>query len=173
MTMKTLNWRAMTPQDLAAVHGIAERIHPDFPERPEVFVERLRLYPAGCRVLASSAPDDPKLYGYLVSHPWHFARPPALDMLLGAIPAPPMHYYIHDIALLPEAQGTGAASQAVAWVTGHAAAAQMRDVSLIAVNGSAGFWERAGFAGVDDPALRDKLASYSADARYMARMLNG
>jgi hypothetical protein len=44
-------------------------------------------------------------------------------------------------------------------------------MSLVAVNGSAGFWRRQGFAEARVPALADKLASYGADAHFMVRDL--
>jgi GNAT superfamily N-acetyltransferase len=153
----------MTPSDLAAVSVIAARVHPDYPEDDAVFAERLALYPAGCFVLANGT----EAQGYLISHPWHRGRPPALNALLGALPAPATTYYVHDLALLPQARGSGAAGAIVATLIRHAADQRHKNISLVAVNNSVQFWQRQGFRIHDDAALTAKLASYDAQARYL------
>ncbi|ABD88706.1 GNAT family N-acetyltransferase [Rhodopseudomonas palustris] len=162
-----MSWRAMTPRDLPAVNAIAARVHPDYPEDAAVFEERLALYPAGCFILQSAAAP----IGYLISHPWHFAEPPALNVALCEIPSPASTYYIHDIALLPQARGSGAAATAVAALLQLARTQTMRNISLVAVNNSVQFWRRQGFHIHSDGALAQKLASYGADACYMVRDL--
>lgn len=160
-------WRAMSIADLPPVNALAARIHPDYPEDEAVFAERLRLYPEGCRVLEG----EHGLVAYVVSHPWRHLEPPPLNALLGALPPQPSTFYIHDLALAPEVQGTGAATRVVGWLTDHASAGGLPGMSLIAVNGSAGFWQRQGFEAVYDPLLEPKLRSYSDDACFMARPL--
>jgi ribosomal protein S18 acetylase RimI-like enzyme len=157
----------MNPSDLAAVSAIAARVHPDYPEDDAVFAERLALYPAGCFVRANGI----EAQGYLISHPWHLGRPPALNALLGALPAPATTYYVHDLALLPEARGSGAAAAIVTTLVGHARARQHHNISLVAVNNSVQFWQSHGFRIHDDAALTAKLASYDAQACYMVREL--
>jgi GNAT superfamily N-acetyltransferase len=158
-------WRPMTPEDLPAVDRVADIIHPRFPEDPAVFAERLALYPEGCRVLERG--DE--LLGYVVSHPWFYARPPALNSLLGALPAVAETYYIHDIALLPESQGGGAAGRIVEALAAHAWARDFPNISLIAVNGSVPFWARRGFHIVAVPEIESKLRGYEDAARFMVR----
>lgn len=160
-------WRPMTAADLPAVAAVAARVHPDYPEDDAVFAERLRLYPAGCLVVAGAQ----ELLAYAVSHPWHRLRPPALNSLLGALPAAPSTYYIHDVALLAQVRGGGTGTALVARLVAQARSAGLAELSLVAVNGSDGFWRRQGFADVDEPALADKLASYDAAARLMVRRL--
>lgn len=155
----------MVAADLPAIAAVADRVHPDYPEDDAVFAERLRLYPAGCLVLATAQ----GLVAYAVSHPWHHLQPPALNSLLGALPAEPSTYYIHDVALLPEARGSGAGSALVARWVAQARAAGVETLSLVAVNGSHAFWRRHGFVAVDAPELRSKLSSYDDAARLMAR----
>ncbi|MBB5051383.1 SAM-dependent methyltransferase [Afipia massiliensis] len=157
----------MSVTDLPAVNALATRIHPDYPEDAAVFAERLQLYPAGCRVLEG----ERGLVAYVVSHPWRHLEPPQLNALLGALPPEPSTFYIHDLALAPEAQGTGAGADIVALLADHASASGLSSMSLIAVNGSAGFWQRQGFEAVHDPLLDAKLRSYGDDARFMARTL--
>ena len=125
----------MRAADLPAVERLAETIHLDHPERPEVFAERLALCPEGCWVLGNIA-------GYVISHPWRLGAPPPLDTLLGVLPAAPHTWYIHDLALAPAARGTGAAGAIIARI---AAACALPTMSLVSVGASSGFWHRQGF----------------------------
>lgn len=159
----------MKPADLTAVMAIAAEVHPDYPEDRAVFAERLTLAPEGCRVLADARDDA---LGYLVSHPWPPGAVPALNALLGEVPVEVDNWYIHDLALLPVARGGGAASAAVREIAALAAEKGCATLSLVAVAGSSGFWQRQGFRPVDDPALARKLASYDDAARYMQRPLD-
>jgi ribosomal protein S18 acetylase RimI-like enzyme len=155
----------MDQADLPAALAVADIVHPRYPEDPAIFAERLALYPAGCLVLTQG--ED--LIGYIVSHPWIHGAPPALNSLLGALPIPPTTYYIHDIALLPQARGSGAARTVIALLAGRAEASGLSNLSLIAVNDSVAFWQRHGFAVTPDPALDNKLRSYDESARFMVR----
>lgn len=155
----------MTAGDLAAVGGIAARVHPLFPEEDAVFAERLALHPAGCLVLEDAAGPA----GYAVSHPWHAADFPPLDTLIGAIPPGAGAYYIHDVAILPEARGSGAAGTVARHLIAHAGRLGLPCLSLVAVNGSAPFWARHGFTDATDEALAARLGGYGADARFMTR----
>jgi GNAT superfamily N-acetyltransferase len=154
----------MVPADMTAVDAIAAAVHPAFPEDEAMFIERLALHPAGCRLLMMS--DQPA--GYALSHPWRSGSPPALNALIGAIPADADTYYVHDVALLPAARGSGAAAALVADLKRHAGELGLPGLSLVAVNDSAGFWRRQGFAEAPAGSAADKLASYGHDARLMA-----
>ena len=94
---------------------------------------------------------------------------PALNMLLGAIPEAADTYYLHDLALLPAARGTGAAAMIVGDILRHARARGFAHASLVAVNGSLPFWYKHGFRVVDAPGLSGKLESYEAAARLMVK----
>lgn len=161
------HWRQMTPDDLPAVLKVADQVHPDFPEDHAVFAERLNLYPAGALVLER----DGTIRGYLLSHPWHSGKPPALNSLLGAIPIEADRYYIHDLALLPSERGTGMAGVVIEQMMAYARAARFPAMSLIAVNGSIPFWNRFGFTVDDSAQAREYTRSYDADARMMVRTL--
>jgi GNAT superfamily N-acetyltransferase len=157
----------MVATDLPAVMAVAAVVHPDYPEGEPVFAERLALHPAGCLVLAG----EEGLGGYVLSHPWQLGQLPALDSLLGALPANADSYYIHDLALLPSARGGGAASDCVNRLATHASASGFARMALVAVGKSAGFWRRQGFREAHDEALARKLASYDDAARYLVRDL--
>lgn len=165
--MQSVTWRPMTATDLPAVMAVAGVVHPGYPEDAAVFAERLRLFPDGCLVLEGR--DG--LRGYVVSHPWHRAAPPALNSLLGGLPVQAGSFYIHDLALLPSARGSGAGGAIVASLVRVAAQGGLPCLSLVAIDGSSGFWGRQGFHELHDPALAAKLASYDDAARYMEREL--
>jgi GNAT superfamily N-acetyltransferase len=153
----------MTVADLDDVNRIAETIHVSYPEDASVLDERLALHPDGCHVLETSQ----GLAGYLISHPWRFKEPPALNTFLRRLPSEPTTYYIHDLALLAPAQNTGTARGIVQHVLDSARAAGFTNVSLIAVNRSTAFWQRMGFVVEADPSLYAKLRTYDADAVFM------
>ncbi|AWM86459.1 GNAT family N-acetyltransferase [Microvirga sp. 17 mud 1-3] len=164
-TGPAVRWRPMTAGDLAAVKTIADFIHVNHPEEMPVFAERLALYPEGCHVAEAGA----RLVGYALSHPWRYGEPPPLDTPLGAIPEGATTFYLHDVALLPEGRGKGLAGTIVDHLADHAAAAGFDNLSLVAVNGSQGFWEKCGFRTAMTAALRAKLATYGSDALLMRR----
>jgi GNAT superfamily N-acetyltransferase len=161
------HWRPMAEPDLPAANALAAVIHPAYPEDEVVFAERLALYPAGCRVFDHGG----IVQAYVVSHPWWRFEAPALNSLLGALPSAPSTFYIHDLALSPAVRNTGAAAQIIAWLAECALAEAIRHMSLIAVNGSAGFWQRQGFTAIQDRTLARTLRSYGDAARYMERDL--
>jgi ribosomal protein S18 acetylase RimI-like enzyme len=158
----------MRAVDIPAVLAVAERVHPDFPEDAAVFEERLRLYPQGCLVCGR----DDAIAAYLVSHPWRAFDPPKLNTMLGQLPVRAKTYYIHDIALLPELRGQGVANMALEMMLARAMAERLSSISLIAVNGSAGFWQRHGFQDAGNAALTQKLRSYDDAAAFMMRHLD-
>lgn len=164
-----LQWRPLIALDLPTVTAIAEIVHPDFPEDAEVFAERQALYPDGTRLLEV----DGVASGYVLSHPWRFKQLPALNALLGAVPSDADTYYIHDLALLNKARGTGAAAMIVGEIQRHARAQGFANMSLVAVNGSLPFWHKHGFRALSPsklaPELVDKLNSYEAQARFMVK----
>jgi ribosomal protein S18 acetylase RimI-like enzyme len=167
MTLTPPHWRAMSADDLAAVQAIADRVHPDFFEAPEVLAEKLSLNPAGCFV----SQGESGIMGYVFAHPWRTRSLPALNRLIGALPASCDCLYIHDLALLAEARGSGAAQACVTLLAERAKADGFDRLSLVAVNGSIPFWQRQGFAVLEVPELSDKLAAYEPAARLMERRL--
>lgn len=155
-------WRPMRNDDLAAVAAISDAVHgAAYTEAPAIYAERLALYPAGCHVFARGGAID----GYLIGHPWRRDDPPELNRPLGAIPPDADGYYLHDLALLPSARGTGAGRAALALALRQAAAAGFDDVTLTAVGGADAFWAAQGFAYVD----REGPSPYGADTHLMRR----
>ncbi|MEH2476058.1 ribosomal protein S18 acetylase RimI-like enzyme [Nitrobacteraceae bacterium AZCC 2161] len=167
MTAAPTDWRAMTAADLPAVKALADCIHPDYPEDEAVFTDRLALHPAGCFTLQ----HNQGIAGYVISHPWHFRKPPALNALLAQAASPASTFYIHDLALLPAARKSGAASRIVDILAAHARSLQLPNMTLVAVNNSVHFWQRQGFNSVVDAGLDRQLQSYDEHARFMSRDL--
>jgi len=163
----TQTWSLLGPNELSHVVDIAAVVHPGFFEAADVLAEKQALYPQGARLLRLDGVPS----GYILSHPWAANAIPALNAPLGAIPPDADSYYLHDLALLPSARGTGAAGAIVADILAHARGAGFGVASLVAVNGSIGFWRRQGFAVNEVPALLDKLAGYEPAARFMTRPL--
>lgn len=141
----------MMPADLAEVDAIGTLCHPDLPEPPAVFAERLALFPAGCFVTTG---------GYAIAHPWAGAPPP-LAALLGALPPAPDHLFLHDVALRPEARGRGLLPALLARLD----ALGFAETRLVAVRGTSALWARHGFA-----ALRPAKPEYGPGAMEMRRL---
>lgn len=154
-------WAPLTPADLPALCAAAALLHPGLPERPEVFAEKLRLSPEGCRKFVL----DGALAGYALSHPWGDGVPP-LDEFLGGLPAAPACLYIHDVALLPAARGRGAAASFTDYAAALARRLGLPRLALVSVYGTAPLWARCGFGPA--PCAAD-LSSYGPGAVYMAR----
>lgn len=161
------HWRLMGEDDLASVSAVAKDVHPDFPEDDAVFLNRLALHAKGAYVLEV----ENSVVGYAITHPWKNFDIPALNTVLPALPQQSGTYYIHDIALLDTARGTGAAGRIVSILARHAMELGFKTLSLVAVNGSSGFWQKQGFEIIEQPNLEPKLKTYSDDACFMLRQL--
>ncbi|MEN3930311.1 GNAT family N-acetyltransferase [Microvirga sp. W0021] len=157
------SWRLMRNSDMQDVSRIAAIVHPDFPEDDAIFAERLELAPEGCFILELEG----EACGYMFSHPWLDSDIPPLNTLLGKLPASPQTWYLHDIALMPQARSRGQTSPIIRHLFSIGQAADLPTVSLVAVNGSQGFWQHMGFEDVSSEKLKEKLLSYDDAARYM------
>ncbi|WP_440641134.1 GNAT family N-acetyltransferase [Bradyrhizobium sp. PUT101] len=165
--MSKPHWRPAHPSDLPAIGAIAARIHPELPEGPEVFAEKMRLYPDGCRVLVAG--DE--IAGYGLAHPWKQHQIPPLDRFLERLPGDADCLYVHDIAVLPDRRG-GVARAYMTAIAELARASGIATLALVSVYTTRPLWERLGFRPVAaDAALRAKLASYGEGATYMLRDL--
>ncbi|KAL4984855.1 acyl-CoA N-acyltransferase [Aspergillus falconensis] len=167
----TAVWRNLTTSDIDSLMHIANTIHPGLPERAAVFAERITLYPEGCLALVNVNGECSQLHGYAVSHPIRRHQPPALDTLLGEIPADADEYYIHDVAVLPGLRGQGLAAQGIARLLEVAAAKGFERTCLVSVYGMEGFWARFGFRPeVIGGQLREKLSGYGEGAVCLSRV---
>ena len=158
----------MTEADLDRVAAIAVLGFPDHFEGRPMFANRLALAAEGCFVLAE---DDGEPMGYAISYPWRIDSAPPLNTLIDAIPGDADVFYLHDLALHPEARGTGATKAIVERLADQARSRGWPAMALVAVNDAAGFWAKHGFEVRETAAVADKLAGYGSDARYMVRPL--
>jgi GNAT superfamily N-acetyltransferase len=160
----TLHWRRATSSDLPDIMTIAARIHPDLPERMEVYAEKLRLFPDGCRVLTANE----EIVGYGIAHPWVLQRIPPLDAFLGQLPADADCLYVHDVAVLPDFRGGGTADAYIATIAALARSARINALALVSVYGTHVLWRRLGFrVAAPDAGLRARLRTYGETAKYM------
>jgi GNAT superfamily N-acetyltransferase len=163
--MSKLHWRPARASDLAAISVIAARIHPDLSESVDVFAEKVRLYPEGCRVLVT----DDEIFGYGLSHPWKRHLIPPLDGFLERLPDEADCLYVHDVAVLPDRRG-GAARAYLATIESLARSTGIATLALVSVYATRPLWERLGFQPVMANAeLTAKLKSYGESATYMLR----
>ncbi|WP_336969004.1 GNAT family N-acetyltransferase [Sphingobium aromaticiconvertens] len=159
----------MRHADLPAIAAISDTVHQSYSEDMAIYAERLDLYPSGCFTLWRGN----RIGGYLISHPWHRHSPPALNAMLDSIPAMAGTYYLHDIALLPDARGSGAGRAAVDLIIDLARKAGFQDVMLMAVNGADRFWASVGFTYVDDADPAAQPGGYGAGTHHMRRVIEG
>ncbi|KAK3898572.1 hypothetical protein C8A05DRAFT_47153 [Staphylotrichum tortipilum] len=159
------SWRPMAPNDIPGVMRVGDEIHRDLPEAEAVCRERLALFPEGCLVLVDG---EGAVTGYIISFPIRRGKPPALNELLGAIPADADQYYLHDLAILPCSRGQGAAAEGVGRVLG--VVGRYPTSCLVSVYGTVGFWARFGFVPEPvDAVLEGKLRGYGEGATYLTR----
>ena len=161
-------WRAATASDLNAIERIANVVHPDLAERPDVFAEKLDLFPEGCFVLVK----HDILWGYAFVHPWNLNDIPKLNQFLFRLPASSECLLIHDVAVLVRARGHGASKFLLERVANLARERGLSCLALVSVYNSHLHWERLGFQIVSNDRLADKLKSYGETARYMVCSLD-
>ncbi len=165
--MAECGWRSMVAEDVAAVTRLSDMVHGRYTERAEVYAERLALYPTGCFLFEREG----KAAGYLICHPWRRDRPVPLDTLVGKLPTDADCFYLHDLALLPIARGTGAGKRATETVLTAARTAGFGEVRLVAVNGAESFWAGRGFALVPGDEGNGPSEGYGAEALAMRLVL--
>jgi ribosomal protein S18 acetylase RimI-like enzyme len=160
----------MRAGDLDRVVPLADTLFPDHLEDAAYFAERLERGGVLCLTLA--ADDSARIAGYAIAYPWPLDHIPPLNRPLTAPSAASGAIYLHDLGVHPEVSGAGHAGAALALLRERARASGASAIALVAVSGSAGFWEARGFAAqpVSTP-LAAKLASYGTDARYLVARL--
>lgn len=167
--MSRMSWRGMKPEDLADVVALATGLFPKHYEEPFLFKDRLRRSSSTCFVLQD---DDGALRGYLVAYFWCLGSIPPINAPMGPPPGTFDCVFVHDLALHPDAAGRGMGTAVLSELVGRARAGSASCLALVAVNGSAGFWEANGFRQQDEiQSLQGKLATYGHDARYMIKPL--
>ncbi len=157
----------MTAADIDAVTKIEALVHVFYQEGEAVFANRFALYPSGCFICVSKG--EP--VGYMISHPWKRGEPVALDAMIDAVPSDADCLYIHDLALLPEFRGGGAAQAAISLAGDTARKLSLKSLALVALPDALGFWDRTGF--IPTPLSKDNAIArkYGPGASYMERRI--
>ena len=157
----------MTDGDLPVVLEIQAICYTEVtPESNESLHAKLSASRSTCLV----ASLDGDTVGYLIALPWEFSNPPALNAKACELPSSPSCLYLHDLAVTPEARKFGAGRALVEAFLTRLKRSGLGRASLVAVQGSAPYWERHGFRAVppSEP-LKAKLSSYGKGVQYMAR----
>lgn len=159
--------RPMSLTDQAMVMVIqADAYEPQFHEKWEVLLDKLRLYPAGCWICTIGN----ETAGYLFSHPSLFDSPPALNIDLETLPDRPDCYYIHDLAIRKSHQRCGIGRIFCSKALELARDVGFPQMALIAVAGSGAFWSTQDFRQAEVSAeIANKLRTYGESAIYMRR----
>ncbi|MCM2267640.1 MAG: GNAT family N-acetyltransferase [Elusimicrobiales bacterium] len=160
-----VDWKPLEAADMPQVLAIAARLHPELPERLEVLAEKRRLFPDGCRKLMAGL----DMAGYGLAHPWRLNAAPRVDAFLELLPSAPDCLYLHDVAVLSEGRGRGAAGAYVVYLEGLARKLGLGHLALVSVYGTVPLWEKLGFKSVSAGA--PPLPSYGPSAAYMAKKL--
>lgn len=158
-------WESLEESDLERVDAIQHVIHAGLPERLELLAEKRKLFPEGCRRLVR----ERAMIGYALAHPWTLGNVPILNAPLGALPAQPNCLHMHDVAILPEGRGAGAAGAYVAHLLRLAGEMVIGALACVSVYGTAPLWARHGFLRVATQPEAPALGSYGPDAVYMVR----
>ena len=158
--------RPLEHTDLPAALAIQSQSYPAFLREDEAaFASRLSLSASHCL----AATRDGVLIGYLLAYGWPSEGPSPIGTILATDGASEV-LFVHDLASLPEAQGSGVGRTLAMRAFELAALNGLGEAQLIAVEGAASYWRRLGFA---EAATSDKLAAaiaqYGSDARWMTR----
>lgn len=162
--------RPMLASDVDGILDAQTLAYPDFLlESAEFFLNRLALAPAHCWIASASGHEG--VLGYLISYPWDAGLPPALGVSLAVLPDHADHWFLHDCAVVPAAQGLGVGQALLRTAASQAMDQGLHRASLVSLESAVGYWLRHGYVPItgQDDALTEKLAGYGPEARYMSR----
>lgn len=166
--------RNLTTDDLLTVHAIqASCYSAEFLEPVASFARKLEAAPSWSWL----AQLDGLPAGYLVGLPVAHLKSPDIPALAGTASLPLVRqaegFYLHDLAVPPQHRGKGVAPALFAAALQQAQTQQVRQMMLVAVQGSTDFWSRFGFEASPHPApeLQRKLRSFGDGAVFMTRTL--
>lgn len=160
-----LRWRAATEADVSEIDRIAKIIHPDLPERPETFAEKIALSSSTNFVVC----DGKNVRGYAIAYPWRMEDIPKLDALFDHLPVDASVLFVHDVALLPSARSLGLVEELLKLLSAAGRELDLGHMTLAAVYGSEEAWFRYGFRRAPmNEKMKAQAAGYG-EAIYMTR----
>lgn len=153
--------RPIRDDDWEAIVTIENAAYTELPpESMETLQSRVLLSPETCFVAVN---EDNTVLGYCLAHRWVPDGAPALHEILCALPES-KNLYLHDLAVAPDAQGTGVARLICRELLALAGQKRFLSLTLVSVQNSASFWRKFGF--VEVPTI--KLSpSYTENAVFM------
>ncbi|WP_157945997.1 GNAT family N-acetyltransferase [Vibrio gangliei] len=148
-------------QDVAYRDGLAEDI--------DILKIKADVSPETCFVCMD---EEQQVLGYVLAHPWESDQPPCINQDISdseevVSPEDASTLYIHDLAISPKARGVGVAQALIENLLDQAQAFNIDTVSLVAVQGMAGFWSKYGFKSMKS----NSTDSYGDDAQFMVNQL--
>jgi len=159
--------RSATPRDVNHFLTVENDAYPPlYLEEPEVFLTKVRVFPAGCKMIE----DDQGVFGYLICHPWLENDIPPLNSLNFSLPQCPNVFFLHSLTLRRNHQKRGIGSLVCRFALSLGSELGYARFTLVSVQDSHDFWKRQGFSVVEPLPhnLRKKLLSYG-NARFMIR----
>ena len=157
--------RALRMADMAAAADLQALAYTELYHEPQdILASRVAVAAPFCW----GAFEGETLLAYILSHPWPAGSPPAIGILLPP-PPPTDNWFIHDLAIGPQARGLGLGRALVGAAAEAAREAGLVRGDLIAVQGAWRFWEKFGYVAPPNlpETLAAKVAGYGQDARYM------
>jgi GNAT superfamily N-acetyltransferase len=134
--------RRLTPDDIPELHALeAESYLPSLHESDEAFLRLIELYPEG----ALGYFDADGMCAYAFGVPLRAGSWLELRRPLPEIPPDADTFYIHDVVVAARHRRRGLGSVVAAKLLELARARGFKRSELVSVQGSAPFWERAGF----------------------------
>jgi ribosomal protein S18 acetylase RimI-like enzyme len=158
--------RTLQPSDIPAIMVIQSACYPaPLLEEAIHLAGKQQQSPKSCWV----ATKDNKILAYLLTHSWSGDAPPDLNAPLSPPRLKQAIYYIHDLAVHPQAQGMGLAQQLISTAFAWAKQNAFTHIRLIAVAGAAAFWLKQGFKPVSplNEQILKKLSDYGPDTHYL------
>lgn len=159
-------WMPMSEEAVGRLSPIMEKAYPHLPDETTSFYQKRALYPEGCFILVPEAEPE-HILGYVIAHPWRLNDIPPLNSVIEVLPGGCDVMYLHDIALLAEAQGIGAARAVLTKLDALAGRDGYSQIAITAIPQAVDYWHKRGFEEVHVPQLDEKLMEYGIGSKYM------
>lgn len=156
-----LHIRPMRPGDLEVVFALQCHAHTaDYHEPRAALASRFEAGPGACLVAEWAS----RPVAYVLAHPWQGAPPP-LHRPLAPVQRPDQ-LFLHDLAVVPEARGVGAAGALIDTLARRAQGLALAEIRLVALVDAVAFWQRKGWRAMTGVPLH---RSYGSGARLKTR----
>jgi GNAT superfamily N-acetyltransferase len=166
--VETWTIRPFGQGDLPSALALQALIYPNnLKEAEPAFASHLNPRPSYCLTGVVAG----KLAGYLLAHGWRRDAPPAIGMVVSAGAWHDV-LYIHDLAVAPNARGTGLGRALAKRAIILASRDGIRKAELVAVEGADRFWASIGFrASHASSSIAEKVDAYGPMAKWMCRAI--